>query len=796
MNRAEFKKLVNSQIVILDGATGTELIKRGMPSGVSPELWVSENPRTICEVQNLYREAGSHIVYAPTFGGNLCKLAEFGLESQAYELNKKLAEIAKSAAGDSLVFGDIAPTGKFLAPMGDLDFEEAVRIFRTQAEALIAGGVDGFTIETMMDTAEARAALIGVREAAPDMPVIVTMTFEESGRSLTGCDPAAALIAMQSLGADAFGCNCSTGPDTMADFIRQMKPYAKIPLVAKPNAGIPLFRDSKTVFSMSADEFAAHAPELIKAGASIAGGCCGTSPEYIAALHEAVKNLPVPEVKAAVTGAISSARKVRVLSPDRPFAVIGERINPTEKKALQESLRQGKYDMVFDFAVEQTAAGADLLDVNTGLSGIDEPSALLCAMQKAGQASDLPLSIDSTNPEAVEIALRQYCGRALLNSISAEKSRLEKILPIAAKYGAMLILLPLTDKGIPADGKGRIEVIEYLLNEVAKYGYTPDEVCVDALILTASTGSSAANDALEVLDYCRANRINSVCGLSNISYGLPARPKVNAAFLGMAIGRGLNMAIANPMNEEMMDIIRSTDLLWGRDVKMAAFLQRFGNASATEKRAAKSADPMTAVFQAVLNGDDDNIIARIDSARAAGIPPERILQEGLIAAINEVGGRFERKEYFLPQLIMSADAMRKGTEYLQEFLGTASAPKRGKIILATVKGDIHDIGKNIVGVMLRNYGFEVIDLGKDVPAETILDKAAETGTKIIGLSALMTTTIGEMAKVVELAKVRNMADLKFIAGGAVVDKVFADSIGAGYAADAMETVKIASALVK
>ncbi len=794
MKRNEFRELVSSRILILDGATGTELIKQGMPSGVSPELWVSENPDSILQVQNAYRAAGSHIVYAPTFGGNKCKLSEFGLDGNVFELNKKLAETAKSAAGtDSFVFGDIAPTGHFLKPMGDLDFEEAVSIYAQQAEALLAGGVDGFAIETMMDLAEARTALLGVRQAAPDMPVIVTMTFEASGRSLTGCDPVAALVTMQSLGADAFGCNCSTGPDDMAKLIAQMKPYAKIPLVAKPNAGLPVLRDGRTVFTMDPAEFASFAPLLIESGASVVGGCCGTTPAHIEAMANAVKGKAVPEIRAEITGAVSSSRTTRILAPDQPFAVIGERINPTGKKAFQESLRQGRFDMVFDFAAEQTAAGASLLDVNVGVSGIDEVAVMTSALEKVTQASDLPLCIDSTKPEVVERALRRYCGRALFNSVSAEENRLRDVLPIAAKYGAMLVLLPLTDEGIPADGKGRIRVIETLLEKVAEYGFGPEDVCIDALILTVSTGSQAASDALDVLDYCREHKLNAVCGLSNISYGLPSRSIVNHAFLGMAVGRGLNMAIANPMTAGFMDIIRGTDLLRGCDKKMSVFLGHYGNAAVKEP-VKVSADPLQQVFQSVLRGDEETVTAKIDSARTAGIEPEKILKEGLIAAINEVGGKFERKEYFLPQLIMSADTMRRGTEYLQQFLASGSTEKREKIILATVKGDIHDIGKNIVGVMLRNYGFEVIDLGKDVDADTILDTARETGTVLIGLSALMTTTMGEMKTVIDRASERGMTDLKFIIGGAVVDQVFADSIGAEYAADAMETVRLAGGI--
>jgi len=792
MTRDEFARYVRSRIVLLDGATGTELANRGLPAGVSPELWVAEHPESIRAVQDAYRQSGSQLVYSPTFGGNRVKLGEYGLQDRVFELNQTLAQAAKSAAGNSLVFGDISSTGRFLSPVGDLDFEEAVSIFREQAEALKAGGVDGFAIETMMDLGEARAALLGVREAAPDMPVIVTLTFEKSGRTLTGCEGCAALIALQSLGADAFGCNCSTGPDDMAKIIAQLKPYAKIPLVAKPNAGLPRLEDGKTVFSMSPEVFARHIPDLVQAGASLVGGCCGTTPEYIRQTAQSIASLPVPEVKAKWTGMVASSRTIRRLAPDEPFAVIGERINPTGKKALQQSLREGSCDLVLEYAAEQTVAGASLLDVNVGVSGIDEVQMMRLALEKTTQASDLPICIDSTRPEVVELALRRYGGRALLNSISSEKGRLEKILPLAAKYGAMVILLPLTDAGIPADGAERIAVIRQLLQELARYGIGKEDVCVDALILTASTGSSAAASALEVLDFCRSEGLNSVCGLSNISYGLPARSKVNLAFLGMAVGRGLNMAIANPMCEELMDLIAASDLLAGRDRKMEAFLARFGHAaSASSCKTESTITPEESLHAAILKGDDEGIVKRIDAARKAGCSDEAI-QRQLIGAIQEVGARFERKEYFLPQLIMSADAMRKGMTYLQKTGSAApTAQAKEKIILATVKGDIHDIGKNIVGVMLRNYGYEVIDLGKDVPAEVILDAAEKEQVRLIGLSALMTTTMHAMKEVTELAKARGLSHLKFIVGGAVVDSLFADSIGAKYASDAMDTVSLA-----
>ena len=799
MTKEEFRKLVEDKVAILDGATGTELTKRGMPAGVCPEMWCLEHPEAIRAIQQAYVAAGSDIVYVPSFGGNRFKLAEFGLEREVHSINAALARIScDGVSGDAAVFGDLAPTGQFIRPYGEIEFETAVEVYREQVAGLLAGGVDGFAIETMMDLQEARAALLAVRERC-DLPVMVTMTFEASGRSLTGNDPVAALVALQALGADAFGCNCSTGPGDMAQIIRQLRPYAEIPLVAKPNAGLPQFRDGRTVFSMDAAEFGGFAAVLAEAGAQIIGGCCGTTPEHIAALAEnAIAAVPAP-VGPEITGVVSSSRRFRVLAPDQPFAVIGERINPTGKKALQAQLREGKTDLVFEFATEQTAHGAALLDINMGLSGIDERAMMIRAIEVASQSSDLPLVIDSTCPEVVETALRYYPGRALLNSISAERERLEKVLPIAARYGAMLILLPLTDDGIPASVAGRIEVVKRIFREAERYGYRKCDICVDALVMTVSANPEAAAVTLDLIEWCSRNfGCNSVCGLSNVSFGLPSRPLVNLAFLGMAIGRGLNLAIANPMADEIMQLAAASDVLNGRDRQMRNFLALFGNAPKTPEPDIAQLSPTDKVARCVLKGDRDGVCGAIDAALTAGVALSNLVDDCLIRAITEVGDKFERKEYFLPQLIASADTMRRAMEYLAPHLAAngGGEAERIPIILATVKGDIHDIGKNIVGIMLRNYGFEVVDLGKDVAAEVILDTAAKRGIKLIGLSALMTTTMTQMQTVIDMARARGMDDVRFIVGGAVVDREFAASIGAEYAADALAAVRLAQQLTQ
>ena len=796
MSKKIFNDLIHKKVVLLDGATGTEFIKRGMPQGVSPELWALENLDAVHKIHNAYIDAGSDIVYIPSFGGNRIKLEEFGLVERLYEINSSLARAVKeNIDGRALAFGDIAPTGKFVEPFGDLAFEDAVDIYKEQVKALLDGGVDGFAVETMMDIQETRAAVLAIKESC-DLPVVVTMTFEENTRTLTGNDPLSALITLQALGIDAFGCNCSTGPEDMIGLIKSIKPYAKIPLLTKPNAGMPKLVCGETVFDMEADEFAGHVDELVEAGANIIGGCCGTTPEHIKAQAAAARNLKpiLPLVKAV--SAVSAPHATCLLGQDKPFRVIGERINPTGKKKLQAELRERKFGMVRQYAAEQLSGGADILDVNMGLSGIDEKAMMLDAVSLLAQGTALPLCIDSTDSEVIEAALRLYPGRALVNSISAEKDRLEKTLPIAAKYGAMFILLPLNDAGIPETVEGRIELSEEIYTEAQKYGYQREDIILDALIMTVSSNQSAAKVSLDLIEWAsREFKVSTVCGLSNVSFGMPERQWVNAAFLGMALGRGLNMAIANPSSEILMSLIAGGDVLSERDQKMHRYVDKFSGVEKVVQTAKKNIDPAKRVFNCVVEGHDDTITEAIAEALTAGIKAKTLVDDCLIPAINKVGELYDSKKYFLPQLIMGADAMRKAFEVLEPHLAEGSEAEKGKkavVIMATVEGDIHDIGKNIVSLMLRNYGFEVVDLGKDVSALRIINAAKEHKAQIIGLSALMTTTMIKMEEVVKLAKMEGLSNVKIMIGGAVVDKDYADQIGAdAYAVDAMESVRLA-----
>lgn len=796
MKKEDFLKLTREKIVILDGGTGSELTARGMPRGICPEKWILDNPGIVCELQRSYRESGSDIIYAPTFGANPFKLDEFGFGSDCIDINRRLVMMTKEAVPDALCFGNLAPTGRFVEPFGELQFEEAVDAYKKQVRGCMQGGADGFVIETMMDIQEARAALIAIKEMC-GLPVMVSMTFGRDGLTLNGTDPLTAVITLQSLGADAVGCNCSTGPENMPVIIAAMKPAAKVPLLAKPNAGMPRLENGRTRYDMSPEEFAGYADAFIDAGVNLIGGCCGTTPEHILHIARKVRNKKGKQPAVTSVSAVSSSRRTLFIGQKYPLTIIGERINPTGKKPLQEELRQGKFGIVKQFALEQAGNGASILDVNMGLSGIDEKEMMTGAIRNISRISDLPLCIDTTKPDVAEAALRIYPGRAIVNSISAEADRIEKTLPIAAKYGAMFVLLPLTDRGIPKTLDERKRAVEYVLEKAAMYGYTKHDAAVDGLVMTISSDQSAAGLTLDLIEWCAKDLdVNTVCGLSNVSFGLPERQWINNAFLLMAVSRGLTMTIANPSSEMIMSLAGASDALTGRDNKLARYIRRFAHPKGNED--IKDITSAGAVYQSVIRGDADKIGELIRKSLEDKYTPQQIVDEYLIPAINEVGEKFDKKEFFLPQLIVSADTMRRGFEILEPYLkkdSSGTLKKEATVIIATVQGDIHDIGKNIVTLMLKNYNFEVIDLGKDVAAEDIIRMAKNKKADIIALSALMTTTMIEMKSVIECARREGLAGVRFMVGGAVVDQDYADEIGAhGYASDAFEAVKLARKL--
>ncbi len=813
MTREDFRKLTGKGIIFLDGATGTNLQMAGMPTGVCPEEWILDNPQVLVSLQKEFVDAGSDIIYAPTFTGNRIKLKEYGLEDRLEEINTRLVELSKEAAGENaFVAGNLTMTGRQLYPMGDLDFEELVEVYREQARVLEAVGVDLYVVETMMSLQETRAAIIAIREVS-DLPVMASMTFEADGRTLYGTPPECVGPVLEGLGADCIGVNCSTGPEKMSELVDTIYHYTSLPVMAKPNNGLPQLIDGKTVYPMTAEEFAKEARALVLNGARVLGGCCGSTPEHIRALREAVKDIEPLKPMTERKRVLCSERKLVEINIGERFMVIGERINPTGKKALQAELREGRLDIVRRFAREQEESGADILDVNMGTSGIDEKAMMLSAIEEITGVTDLPLCIDSSYPEVIEAALRRYPGRALINSISCEKEKIEALIPVAKKYGAMFILLPVSDEGIPENVTRKHEILENGLKLAFDAGFTEEDIIVDALVATVGADKNAALSCLDTFAWCKERGLATVCGLSNISFGLPDRIFVNTAFLVMSVASGLTMAIANPIQDLFMNLAAASDMLLNRVGSDIRYINRInayeekvsadpsaavvGGAVKKDAAAAsvKKEENVPPVFKAVLEGDKGGIVELCKSAVAGGEKPGDIINGQLIPAINKVGEFFEKKVYFLPQLIASAGAMETAIGYLEPLIEkTGDEGKSATVVIATVEGDVHDIGKNLVALMLRNYGFNVIDMGKDVPACDIIDKAMETEADVIGLSALMTTTMVRMKEVVELAKERGCTS-KIIIGGAAVTKEYADEIGAdGYSEDAADCVNLVKKL--
>lgn len=812
MNKQEFHALIKEKPIFLDGATGSNLQKKGMPTGVCPEQWILENREIMISLQRAFLDAGTNIVYAPTFTANRIKLQEYGLENRIRQMNLDLVALSREAVGGkAYVAGDLTMTGEQLAPMGQLDFEELIDVYKEQIGYLTEAGVDLLVVETMMSLQETRAALIAAKETC-DLPVMATMTFESDGRTLYGTDAVTAAVVLESLGADAVGTNCSTGPDKMADVIRQMASVTSVPIIAKPNAGLPsLDGDGNTVYDMEADVFGECMKALVEAGASIVGGCCGTTPEHIRALRQSVGDMKVVHRKAPVKRFLTSERQTISFGLEDNFIIVGERINPTGKKKLQEQLRAGSMEMVADFADEQEACGAGILDINMGMSGIDEKAMMLQALETVGGITNLPLSIDSSHVDVLEAALRRYPGRALINSISYEKVKFDNLLPIAKKYGAMFVLLPLSDEGLPKDLDEKISIIEKIQARACELDMRKEDIVVDGLVTTVGANKTAAVETLETIRYCKENGLATICGLSNISFGLPERSFVNTTFLTMAIQAGLTMAIANPSQELLVSCAFAADLLLNKEGADLRYIQLMDAVKARREARGETSASNTGIrfnvaakkpdtekgsvtdklYADVLKGNGSAIVEDTKLALEQGHEAKELLDNVLLAAINEVGELFDKGKYFLPQLIASAEAMKVSIEYLEPMLAVgASDREMPTVVIATVEGDIHDIGKNLVALMLKNYGFRVIDLGKDVPKEKIIEAARQHHAQVIALSALMTTTMQQMRHVIDYAKTEKV-DAKIIVGGAVITQEYADEIGAdGYSKDAADAVKL------
>jgi len=797
---ADFRKaLSDNSILIFDGAMGTLLQARGLPPGASPEMWGMDNPGVVRGVHEEYLKAGARVVTSNTFGATRFKLPS-GADVRA--VSAAQARVARQAAGENnFVAGSVGPTGHFVEPLGTLSMRELVDAFALQIEGLAEGGADLIIAETHFDLAEAKAVVLAARRAC-DLPVAILMTFEPGG-SLTGTPSATFADTMQNLGVDLLGVNCGLGPEQMLSIAGDFLPRIDTPFFIKPNAGIPRLENGVTVFPMGPEEFAQGMVPFLDMGAKCVSGCCGTTPAHISALaaRAAGRTWTRPEPAQGRPLVLTSRSKSVCVGVGLPSVCIGERINPTGKKVLTAELQGGVFTEAVRLAEEQVSAGAGVLDVNVGAPMVAEEVLLPALAKELTARFLLPLCLDSNKVQAIEEALWAVPGSALVNSISGEPGRMEELGPLCKLHGAPFILLPLAGKKLPVTASERIAAIEALLVKAESLGIPKRLIMVDALALTVSSKPEAARHCLETIRHCATVwGLPTTLGLSNISFGLPARELLNATFLAMCQGAGLTAHISNPSTPLPREVGYATEVLLARDPQAGRFIAnlsewKYGGGGDGKAREVKEA-AVASLREAVVAGRKEAVLSMVEDALDRGEAPSDILNGHLIPGIMDVGVLYEKKQYFLPQLLLSAEAMQAGFARLKPLLeAEAKGEAKPRIVLATVEGDIHDIGKNIVGLMLQNHGFEVIDLGKDVPAERIVAAAAEHSAGVIGLSALMTTTMVRMEDTVKLLKERGMSQ-KVMVGGAVVTDAYARSIGAhGHAADAVEAVRLAKRLM-
>ena len=801
---ADFRKaLQEGRFVFFDGGMGTMLQARGLTAGVSPEVWCLSNPDVLKGIHLDYARAGANVLTTNTFGGTRFKMPA---DIDIADFNRAMANAARRAAdeagGNVFVAGSVGPTGHFLKPLGDLSFEELVEAYKEQMRGLVDGGVDLLLMETHFDIAELRAAIVAAREVC-SLPVGASMTFE-NGVSLTGTSPEVFVETVANMGVDLVATNCSAGPEQMVAVVEQMLAVSPVPVLVMPNAGLPeLDASGNTVFRLNPTSFAEQTRKFAEMGVRCMGGCCGTTPDHIAALCKAVADVPCKPVEDRSSGLVVTSRASLVRFGARyPVRIIGERINPTGKKQLISELQNGQFTTCMMFVQEQLDSHAPLLDVNVGAPMVDETVLLPELIQRIVAQHPVPLAVDTSNMDALEKALTVYPASPLVNSISGEPGRMERLGPLCRKYGAPFILLPLKGRKLPVAPSERIAIIEELLAQADSLGIPRRLIMVDVLALAVSSKAEAARACLETVRYCTDTLgLPTTIGLSNISFGLPARGLLNSTFLTMAAASGLSSCIAHPGNARIREALAAAEVLLNRDPNAERFIADYaewkpGNTAVIGGGVVSGGAASTA-FEAVVKGDKDNVVDLIRKELEAGVTPFDVVNGMLIPAITEVGDKYERKEYFLPQLLRSAETMQHGFAHLKPMLeDEGGATVKPTIIMATVEGDIHDIGKNIVCLMLGNHGFNVVDLGKDVKAQTIVDAAAEHDARLIGLSALMTTTMVRMQDTIDLLRERGMHDVKVMVGGAVVTQAFADAIGAhGYSLDAVAAVRLAQNLV-
>lgn len=776
-------------LYFFDGAMGTLLQAAGLPAGAAPESFNLERPTIVENIHRQYIDAGANIITTNSFGASPLKLKHFGLERKLDAINAEAVEIARRAIDGRKIkiAADIGPSGRFVEPIGDLSFNDACKNFYDQALALAAAKPDYFILETFIDLQEIRAAILACKAADPSIPIIAQMSFQADGRTVTGTPPEVAALTLYKLGAAIVGVNCSLGPEDLIDVVDRMRRHCPCPISCQPNAGLPTLVNGKTIFPLNAAEFASYAPKLIGAGASYLGGCCGTSPEHIRALVK--ESVGAMSPSSARTPPLRLTSRTKLVTIDRAPIMIGERINPTGRKKLRAEIQSGSMLTVKKDAVAQVKAGAEILDVNMGVP-VDDPIELMRdAVSSLAQLVDVPLAIDTADPEALEAGLIAFPGRTLINSVDDE--RCETFLPLAKKYGAAIIILPVTKAGLPQSVDERLAIVKRIILRARAIGLTDDDFLLDALTTTLAADKDSARNVLSTLMEYRRLGLPSTCGLSNISFGLPNRPQINATFFAQALTAGLTAPIINPFDELIQSTLAASKALLGFDPQAVEFSRRAAQQSATESTVELRADdPIEGLKAAIINGDADAAVSMVESC-----PSERFT-DVLNAAMQTVGEKFSSGKLFLPQVLLSAQALQAAFDRFQEKNPSATVESRGTVVLATVKGDVHDLGKNIVGALMKNAGFNVIDLGKDVEPDVVVRAAREHEAFLIGLCALMTTTlpaIDETIAAIRAAGVRS----KVMVGGAAVDQNYARAAGADfYAEDAVDAVNQAQAATK
>ncbi|MBQ5657978.1 MAG: homocysteine S-methyltransferase family protein [Peptococcaceae bacterium] len=790
-----------TNVQIFDGAMGTMLQQRGLLAGQSPEELNIIMPDVVESVHLDYLRAGADILITNTFGGSRIKLQEYGLEQQLAEINRRAIEIARSACekhGHGKVAASLGPTGLFVSPVGDVLFEEMYAIYLEQAQAIAQAKPDYFLLETFSDLGEIRAALLACLDAGNrEIPVICSMTYT-NGRTLTGVRPSVCAVTLEAMGASVIGCNCSGGPDELMQVVAELAEYTALPLVVQPNAGLPTLVEGSVTYPLDAQSFADAMEQFLPYQVAFMGGCCGTTPAHIQALKTKMADITVASRQVVLQGSLSCRDHVVTFGGDTLPKMIGERINPTARKKLAQALRDGDYDLIEQDAEAQAEAGAHVLDVNVGTHGIDEVQVMTDIVTLLQQSVSIPLCLDSTNPTVLEQGLRAYQGKALINSVNGERASLDAILPLAKRYGAAVVGLTLDETGIPATAEGRFIIAKRIIEACAQHGIPQHDVYLDSLVMTVGTDIHAPKETLRTMQLIRNAypNVNLLLGVSNVSHGLPNRAKINSAFLAMAIGNGLDVAIINPMDELMKNAWQSAALLAGRDENAENYLVLNSTQSTADYAVVVETDQpsIELVKRSVVKGSG-GIVKIVQALLDNGVAPMEIINEGLIVGLNEVGEQYEKGVFFLPQLMRSAEVSQQAFDLLESHLGSADAMQKATLVIGTVKGDIHDIGKNMVAVMVKNHGYRVVDLGKNVSAETFVAAVKEHNAEFLGLSALMTTTMQEIPQIITALRAE-CPNTKVIVGGAVITEEFAQESGAdGFGRDAVQTVKLMDTLL-